>query len=133
MSRASLAPAVHLPAEFEQSGAHGRHSVSALRGIIDMLPGLVWSARVDGSVELLSRRWGDYTGKAEAELLGWAWMTTDLIHPEDQASIVKTWAALLASGKEGRMEARLRRADGTYRWFQIQVGPVLDERGDVVR
>jgi PAS domain S-box-containing protein len=120
MSRVSPAPEAHL-----QAG-------SGRRGILDELPGLVWSARQDGSVELLSRRWGEYTGKADAELLGWAWTAADLIHPDDHASLVETWAALRASGKEGRMEARLRRADGVYRWFQIQAGPVLDDRGNVV-
>ncbi|MDC0745391.1 PAS domain-containing protein [Polyangium mundeleinium] len=104
-----------------------------LRGILDMLPGLVWSASADGSIELLSRRWRDYTGKDEAELLGWAWPATDLIHPDDLATVVETWAALRAAGKEGRMEARLRRADGAYRWFQIQAGPVRDDHGEVVR
>ncbi|MDI1478856.1 PAS domain-containing protein [Polyangium sp. y55x31] len=103
-----------------------------LRGILDELPGLVWSARQDGSVELLSRRWSEYTGKDDAELVGWAWMDADLIHPDDHATVVESWGAIRASGKEGRMEARLRRADGVYRWFQIQAGPVLDDHGDVV-
>ncbi|TKD00312.1 PAS domain-containing protein [Polyangium fumosum] len=104
-----------------------------LRGILDMLPGLVWSAGADGSIEFLSRRWRDYTGKDEAELVGWAWTTSDVIHPDDLATVVEIWAALRAAGKEGRMEARLRRADGVYRWFQIQAGPVRDDQGEVAR
>ncbi|MDC3958045.1 PAS domain-containing protein [Polyangium jinanense] len=120
MHRGSPAKEAHLQAGGE------------LRGILDELPGLVWSARQDGSLELLSRRWGEYTGKADAELLGWAWAETDLFHPDDHARVIETWAAFRASGKEGRMEARLRRADGVYRWFQIQAGPVLDDHGDVV-
>jgi PAS domain-containing protein len=33
-----------------------------LRAIINTIPALVWSARPDGSVELVNRRWTDYTG-----------------------------------------------------------------------
>ncbi|AUX47543.1 uncharacterized protein SOCE26_090640 [Sorangium cellulosum] len=119
--------------DLDRAGASVRRSISELHGVIDAVPGLVWSARVDGSIEFLSRRWGGYSGKAEAELLGWRWTTTDLIHPDDRASVIETWTELLATGKEGHLEARLRRADGAYRWFQIQVVPLLDDRGEVVK
>jgi len=43
------------------------------------------------------------------------------------------WRTLLASGSAGQAEARLRRYDGTYRWFQFQVQPLHDENGNIVR
>ncbi|WAS93441.1 PAS domain-containing protein [Nannocystis punicea] len=110
-----------------------RSSGSELFAVIDAIPGLVWSARADGSLEFLSQAWRAYAGKVEAELRGWAWATTDLVHPADRAAVVEAWARLLASGKEGRIEARLRRADGHYRWFQIHAVPLLDDRGEIVK
>lgn len=104
-----------------------------MRGVVDMVPGLVWSARADGSIERINQRWRDYAGEAAAGLLGWSWATSDLIHPDDRSALVERWAALLVAGEEGRTEARLRRADGRYRWFQIQAVPLRDERGAVAR
>jgi PAS domain-containing protein len=40
---------------------------------------------------------------------------------------------MLASGEPGEIEARLRRWDGTYRWFLIRAEPFRDESGTVVR
>src|SRR4029077_2991365 len=39
----------------------------------------------------------------------------------------------VASGAGGEIEARLRRHDGTYRWFLIRVEPLQDESGEIVR
>ncbi|MDC0722239.1 PAS domain-containing protein [Nannocystis bainbridge] len=111
----------------------GGGAVDELLAVIDAVPGLVWSARADGSLEFLSRGWQTYAGKAEPELRGWAWVTTDLVHPSDRAAVIEAWARLLASGKEGRIEARLKRACGRYRWFQIHAVPLLDERGEVAK
>src|SRR6185295_6713485 len=41
--------------------------------------------------------------------------------------------ALMASGKGGGIEARLRRHDGAYRWFLIRVEPLQEESGEIVR
>jgi PAS domain-containing protein len=43
------------------------------------------------------------------------------------------WRELLASGESGEIEARLRRFDGTFRWFLIRAEPLHDETGKVVR
>src|SRR5262245_65871424 len=45
-----------------------------LRELIDGLPGLAWTALPDGRVELLSRRWLDYTGLTAAEAVGLGWI-----------------------------------------------------------
>lgn len=40
---------------------------------------------------------------------------------------------LLISGEPGEIEARLRRRDGVYRWFLIQVAPFRDEMEAILR
>lgn len=111
----------------------GPRDARELRGAIDAVPGLVWSAEPDGSIDFLSQRWGDYSGKTEAELRGWGWTTTDLVHPDDRAGVQAMWSDMIASGEEGRLEVRLRRADGVHRWFQIHVVPVRGDRGEIVK
>jgi PAS domain-containing protein len=51
-----------------------------LRRVVDPLPGLVWTALPDGSVDLLNQRWREYTGLTVAEGCGRGWQTA--IHPE---------------------------------------------------
>ncbi|MCY1067197.1 PAS domain-containing protein [Nannocystis sp. RBIL2] len=111
--------------------AFARPGADELLAIIDAVPGLVWRARAEGAIDFSSRGWRGYAGKGDAELHGWAWAMSDLIHPLDRAALVEAWARLLASGEEGRLEARLRRFDGHYRWFQIHAVPLLDARGEV--
>jgi C4-dicarboxylate-specific signal transduction histidine kinase len=52
-------------------------------------------------------------------------------HPEDRAE--EEWQLAFAAGQPFEKEARLRRADGAYRWFLIRAVPLRDEMGTVVK
>ncbi|TPG07273.1 PAS domain S-box protein [Rhodanobacter glycinis] len=106
-------------------------SEDRLRAIIDTVPGFVWRAAPDGGVEFLNQRWCDFTGISLEDSLGIGW--TSSIHPDDAAPLATYWQALLEAGQPGSFEARLRRFDGTYRWFLIRAVPLLDEAGRVVK
>lgn len=80
---------------------------------IDATPTLAWSPRPDGSTEFLNRRWLDYTGLSAEEASDWGWAAA--VHTEDRDKLMDSWRHLLASGKAGEIEARLRRHDGDYR------------------
>ena len=96
---------------------------------IDTIPGLVWSARPDGSTEFVNQRWEDYTGVSLKEGADWSVAT----HPGDRARLAEEWRAALTCGRPLETEARLRRADGEYRWMLIQAVPLRDEAGKVVK
>ncbi|MGN6382316.1 MAG: PAS domain-containing protein [Dyella sp.] len=106
-------------------------SEDRLRATIDTVPGFVWRAAPDGSVEFLNQRWCDYTGLSLADSLGIGW--TSVIHPDDGPALGGYWQTLLQAGEPGSFEARLRRSDGTYRWFLIRAVPQRDEAGQVVK
>lgn len=96
-----------------------------LRLAVDVVPGLVWSALPDGRIDFLNQRWREYTGLTLEQASGWGWRAA--IHPEDLPNLESYWRAVLASGKPGETEARLRRFDGEYRWFLFRAVPVRDE------
>jgi C4-dicarboxylate-specific signal transduction histidine kinase len=52
-------------------------------------------------------------------------------HPEDRAE--EEWRAAFAAGQPFEKEARLRRADGAYRWFLLRAMPLRDEQGSIVK
>ena len=106
-------------------------SESRLRTIIDAIPGFVWSAAPDGSVEFLNQRWCDYTGINLQDASGAGWLPA--IHPDDADRLLTYWQALLESGEQGEIEARLRRFDGEYRWFLLRACPLRDKSGKIVK
>jgi PAS domain S-box-containing protein len=108
-----------------------RRGEDYLRLTIDTIPVLAWCTRPDGSNEFLNQRWLDYTGLTIEEARGWGWKVA--IHPDDLPQLLDVWQGLLVSGKSGELEARLRRADGVYRWFLFRVEPLRDPQGSIVK
>ena len=98
---------------------------------INTIPGHVWTALPDGSIDFLNQRWREYTGLRLEEATGWGWRVA--IHPEDLAGLGSYWQDVLASGAPGETEARLRRHDGAYRWFFFRAVPLHGEDGSVVK
>jgi PAS domain S-box-containing protein len=117
-------------AERERAEEEVRRSEDRLRLVIDTLPALVWSKLPDGSVDFLNQRFREYTGLSEKEGLGWGWMR-NAFHPEDR--LEQEWRAAFEEGQPFEKEARLRRADGEYRWFLVRAEPLRDELGNVVK
>lgn len=108
-----------------------RHSEDRLRTTVDAIPGFVWTADPDGSVDFLNERWCEYTGLPMCDALGNCWTLT--IHPDDSVRLQTHWRALLEAGQPGEFEARLRRHDGIFRWFLIRTVPLRDETGELVK
>ncbi|NMF99926.1 PAS domain S-box protein [Aromatoleum toluolicum] len=102
-----------------------------LRLILDSAPAMIRSARPDGHVDFVNRRWSDYVGLPPEELLGWGW--TIAIHPDDVTRWVEEWRAALANGVPFEAEGRVRRADGEYRRFLHRDYPLRDGGGAIVR
>ena len=108
-----------------------------LSRVVDALPGLVWTARLDGKIDFLNQRWREYTGLSVEEILGAdeeygrGWQAA--IHPEDLPGLLERWRSILASREPGEMEARLRRFDGEYRWFLFRACPLADPSALVVK
>jgi len=100
-----------------------------LRLIIDTIPTIVWRKLPDGSADFLNRNFLEYTGLSLEDGLGWGWMNA--FHHDDR--LREEWPTALAAGKPFETEARLRRADGQYRWFLIRAVPLRDEQGNIIK
>jgi PAS domain S-box-containing protein len=102
-----------------------------LRRVVDVLPGLVWTALPDGRVDFINQYWCQLTGLSVDEGYGWGWQTA--IHPQDLPQLLERWRSILASGKPDEMEARLRRSDGEYSSFVWRVSPLADASGEFIK
>ncbi|HEV2728544.1 MAG TPA: sigma 54-interacting transcriptional regulator [Terriglobales bacterium] len=108
-----------------------QNSELKLKRVIDTIPALVWCGLPDGSKEFVNKQWCDYTGLSSEESYGWGWQVC--VHPEDLPRLLEEWRALVASGKPGEMKARVRRYDGTFRWFLVRSQPLRGETGKIVK
>ena len=102
-----------------------------LKLTIDTIPALAWSARPDGSAEFFNQHYLNFIGFSAEQASGWGW--TAAVHPEDVNGLSATWQHIMASEEPGEAEARLRRDDGTYRWFLFRINPLRDEFGAIVK
>jgi formate hydrogenlyase transcriptional activator len=117
--------------ELERQNEKLQRSERELRDVIETIPSMAWSAGADGAAEFFNRRWLDYAGLTADQAQGWGW--TSAVHPDDFNGLVEYWQGMLASGKRGEIEARLRRFDGIYRWFFFRATPAVDDSGKVVK
>ena len=121
-------------AQFGSSDAYGGSNSSEnslLRRIIDTIPALAWCAMPDGSIEFLNKRWLDYTGLSLAEARDFGYQAA--FHPDDRENGREKCSTLFSGNGPAESEVRLRRYDGTYRWFLVRVEPLRDETGKIIR
>jgi len=117
--------------EQEQLTAALRKSEVELRQILDLAPQLV--AVLGPARERL------YANRMALEYLGttldaWRQRTTGFeAHPDDAERLTTVGERALTSGSTYDLEVRLRRGDGSYRWFLARYNPVRDDQGLVTR
>lgn len=102
-----------------------------LSNIINTIPAFAWSAHPDGSADFFNQHYLDYMGLSAEQARGWGWTTA--IHPDDRDILAERWRVMMASGQAGETEARLRRVDGTYRWFLFRASPLRNETGAITK
>jgi PAS domain S-box-containing protein len=101
------------------------------RELIESLPQLFWTTRVDGPCDYLSKQWVEYTGVPESEQLGYGWL--EQLHPEDKDRTVSEWMEKVKSGDSFDIEFRIRRNDGIYHWFKTRAVPMRDAAGNIIK
>lgn len=116
--------------EFELSNHSRLESERSSRFLADIMPQLVWTARPDGTLESVNRRWADFLGLPESETLA---ATANVVHPDDTPGTHTEWTAMMRERRMGSGECRLRRGDGTWRWHLWRAHPQRDGNDQIVR
>lgn len=106
-------------------------SESRWRTMANSLPQLVWTCTAEGDCDFLSRQWVEYTGVEAEGQLGFGWV--DQVHPDDHHELKQRWQSAVETGTVFRVEFRIRRHDGVYRWFDTRAVPLKDQQGRVLK
>jgi PAS domain S-box-containing protein len=112
-----------------QSEAALTRARQELQLTIDTVPVLMLRHRADGVIDFVNQVGRSYSGLVSTN---WSKRTSSATHPDDVARLEAAWDAALATGQPFETEARLRRADGEYRWFVTRRVPLRNGDGDVV-
>ncbi|WOD40214.1 PAS domain-containing protein [Nodosilinea sp. E11] len=112
-------------AQFSAAGPSPLYS----HALADVLPQIVWLADAAGTITYWNPCWYEYTGQGADEALPWP--QAGPLYPDDCDSTVAQWITAIAAGQSFKIEHRLRRHDGAYRWFVTRGGPTQNRDGQI--
>lgn len=90
-------------------------SEGRFRLMAETAPVMVWMSGPDKRCVYFSQHWLDFTGRPLERELGDGWC--EGVHADDMERCMNTYRDAFDARRPFRMEYRLRRFDGTYRWI----------------
>jgi PAS domain S-box-containing protein len=106
-------------------------SEKKLRDLAESMPMIVWTATPEGEIDYVSPLLSDYTGIALRSPAATGWRES--IHPDDLDRCLIEWGHSISTREPYEIEYRIRRIDGEYRWFRVQVLPTGRKDGPVIK
>jgi PAS domain S-box-containing protein len=107
-----------------------RESEERFRNMADTAPVMMWCSGHDKLFTFFNKVWLDFSGRTMEQELGNGW--TEGVHPDDLGRCLETYSSAFDARRRFRMEYRLRRADGEYRWILYEGVPRFTPDGTFV-
>lgn len=107
-----------------------RESEARFRVMANAAPVLMWMAGEDGGCHWFNQSWLDFTGRGLELEAGEGWAAG--LHEEDRGRTLRAYQEHFRKREPFRLEYRLRRHDGEYRWILDAGSPRFEENGRFV-
>lgn len=116
----------------ERSQGEGalRESEERFRMMADAAPVMIWMSGVDTQCHYFNKPWLEFTGRTMAEEV--ADGRAAGVHAEDVDRCLETYVSAFSARADFKMEYRLRRHDGEYRWLLDHGVPRFGAAGEFV-
>jgi PAS domain S-box-containing protein len=95
----------------------------------DIAPVLIWMSDADKRCIYVNKPWVAFTGRTPESELGYGWR--DRVHPDDLSKYLDALTAAYERRTPFKVEYRLRRHDGEYRWMLDSGIPQLASDGSL--
>lgn len=105
-----------------------RESEERFRNMSNHSPMMLWVTNAQGECVHLNDRWLEFTGQTAETGLGFGWLNA--VHEEDRVQSEKIFVKANQVHGPIRMEYRLRRRDGVYRWALDAASPRFSKGGE---
>ena len=106
---------VHDISERKRAEKEIRESEERFRLVANTAPVMIWMAGQDKLCTYVNQPWLDFTRHTMESELGNGW--TESVHPQDLQRCITTYKQAFDRREACKMEYRLRRFDGQYRWI----------------
>jgi PAS domain S-box-containing protein len=95
------------------------------RELLDATPVMVWMSGTDARGTFFNWSWLEFRGRAMEEELGKGW--TEGIHPDDRDLCLETYLKAFTARAPFRVQYRVQRAGGEYRWIENSGSPLIED------
>jgi PAS domain S-box-containing protein len=107
-----------------------RESEERFRIMADGCPALMWVTDVEGGLRFINRAYREFCGATYEEVDANRWWS--VVHPDDEPEYVHAFNLAVRERTPFQCEARVRRADGEWRWVASYAEPRLSPGGEFV-
>jgi PAS domain S-box-containing protein len=105
-----------------------RESEQRFRTMAEGLPLIVWVHDAEGRQQYVNQTFLDYFGVRFDEMIEGRWQM--LLHPDDSEVYVNAFTASVRDRRPFHAQARVKRADGQWRWIESWGRPRLSSLGE---
>jgi len=105
-----------------------RESEERFRILADGCPTVMWVTNADGGNRFINRTFREFFGTTYEQVEGGKWLP--LLHPDDAPNYVGAFQRAIEDHTSFRAEARVRRADGEWRWVASYAEPRFSAAGE---
>ncbi len=107
-----------------------RESEERFNKIADAAPVMIWMSGTDKQFNFFNKGWLDFTGRTIEQEKGDGWAVN--VHPDDIEFCAEAYVAAFNKREEFKVEFRLKRQDGAYRWILNNGKPSFSPNGTFI-